>query len=146
MAQETSTTSLWPLYDIPIVPVCSGPTRSHPHRPHEQLLAAVVGVLCQRCCCWWCHPSCSRRRRRRRPCRAILALLLALAVALLARRCPALASLALVAVSTRNPPYNQGFVGLGRVPPHSFLSPSPPHCRCFPSFPVPIPVVPRFAP
>ena len=115
----------------------------HPHRPHEQLLAAVVGVLCRHCWHWWCRPSHSRRRHPRR---AVLVLLLALAVALLARRCPALESLALVAVSTRNPPYEQGLVGLGRVQPRSFLSPSPPHCRCSPSFPVPIPVVPRFHP
>ena len=115
----------------------------HPHRPHEQLLAAVVGVLCRRCWHWWCRPSHSPRRCPRR---AVLVLLLALAIALLARRCPALESLALVAVTTRNPPYEQGLVGLGRVRPLSFLSPSPPHCRFSPSFPIPIPVVPRFRP
>jgi hypothetical protein len=71
---------------------------------------------------------------------------LALAVALLARHCPALESLALVAVSTHNPPYKQGLVGLGRVQPRSFLSLSPPHCRFSPSFPNPIPVVPHFHP
>jgi len=118
-------TSLWPLYVIPIIPVCSGPTCSHPHRPHEQLLMAVVGVLWQHCCHWWCRPSCSRHCHC--PCHAILALLLALAVTLLTRHCPALASLALVAISTHNPPYEQGLIGLGQVWPRSFLSPSPPH-------------------
>ena len=115
----------------------------HPHQLHEQLLTVVVGVLCRRCWHWWCRPSCS-------PCRcprcAVLVLLLAHAVALLSRRCPALESLALVAVTTRNPPYEQGLIGLGQVRPRSFLSPSPPHCRFSPSFPIPIPVVPRFRP
>jgi hypothetical protein len=77
---------------------------------------------------------------------AILALLLALAVTLLARHCPALASLGLITISTHNPPYKQGLIGLGQVQPHSFLSLSPPHCRCSPLFPIPIPVVPCFCP
>jgi hypothetical protein len=63
---------------------------------------------------------------------AVLALLLALTVAFLAHCCPPLASLALIAVSTCNPPYEQGLIGLGRVQPHSFLSPSPPYCCCSP--------------
>jgi hypothetical protein len=129
--------SLGPFYVVPVVPVCSGPALSHPHQPHEQLLVAVVGVLCQHCCHWWCCPSHSRHCHR--PHHAVLALLLALAVAFLAHCCPLLMSLSLIAISTHNPPY-------GQVQPHSFLSLSPPHCHCSPSFPVPIPVVSCFHP
>jgi len=95
---------------------------------HEQLLAAVVGVLCRLRCRWWCRPS---HYRHRRPRRAVLVLLLGLAIALLARRCPALASLAQDAVSTRNPPRGAA----------SFLS-----FPVSPWFPISIPIVPHFAP
>ena len=82
-----------------------------------------MGVLCQHCCYWWCRPSHSHCHS---PHCAILVLLLARAVALLAHHCPVLESLSLITVSTRNPPYEQGLIGMGQVQPHSFLSPSPP--------------------
>ena len=97
----------------------------HAHTPINPT-SSCSQQLCQHCCCWWCCPSCSCCHHH--PCCAILALLLALAVTLLACHCSALVSLALIPISTHNPPYEQGLVGLGQVQPHSFLSPSPPHC------------------